>query len=430
MNRIGLCGYGTVGQSLLKLIKNTDNTIPSNISDKFIVSMIADRSIAKKKYDKSITVTENVMDLAKSEEIDIIVELIGGTDVAYDVVITAIKNQKHIITANKALIAEFGDEIFELAAKNNVFVGFEASVAGAIPIINTLTNNFANEQIKSIIGIINGTCNFILEQMSSSNLSFNDALQKAKQLGYAEADPSFDINGTDAAHKISILASIAYKIKSPLKNVTIEGIEKITSMDIKYSRELGYMIKHVGITNISDQGIECRTHPVLVSSNNILSNVNGVMNAVMLTGDNFGTSMLYGHGAGGDATASAVLADIAQAINIPDKLKITNNHRDSFSLNSLDIMDNDCLENPYYLRIYAEDVSGVMAEITNILAKEKISIEAVTQHEPADTDSLIPIVMITDTVNTKSIDNVIKKIEKLPHVKDDVFKIRVLKINE
>ena len=431
MLKIGICGYGTVVQSLISHLEMHNDKIMSNISEEFVVALIADRSIDKKDHRKDIAITKDVMDIPSSSEIDIVIELMGGIDIPYKLITASIKNKKHVITANKALIAEHGDELFQLAEKHNVYFGFEASVAGAIPVIQTLTNNMSNEDILSITGIINGTCNYILDQMSSHDLEFTDALNEAKKLGYAEADPTFDINGMDAAHKISILASLIYKVKSPLKSTYVEGIENITSMDISFAKELGYCIKHVGITNKQNNSIQCRVHPVLVHKDNILSQVLGVMNAVLITGDKFGTSMLYGHGAGGDATASAVVSNLVEAINFSSNKDLRNKiiFKNSGSC-SFDITKNNDISSPFYLRIYARDISGVMAEITNILANQNISIEAVTQHEPADLDSLIPIVMITNNVDGLSIDKSITKIESLAHVEGKVHAIRVLKTDD
>ena len=431
MLKIGICGFGTVGQSLVDHIVLHNDKISSNVSSDFAIAMIADRSIEKKDYPNDIKVTTNPMDIPNDSSISIVIELLGGVELPYKIITESIKNKKHVITANKALIAEHGDEIFRLARENNVYFGFEASVAGAIPIITTLMKNMANENIISIVGIINGTCNYILDQMTSNNMSFNDALMSAKNLGYAEADPTFDINGMDAAHKISILSSLVYRIDSPLSKTYIQGIENITSMDIKYAQELGYCIKHVGISRIDDDSIECTAHPVLISKDNIFSNVDGVMNAILIKGDRFGTSMLYGNGAGGDATASAVISNLIEAINFSSGDDCSSsNVLKNFGLNQLSIKDHKDVKSPFYMRIHAEDISGVMAEITKILAKESISIEAVTQHEPTDTNSLIPIVMITNTVSYSAIENSIKKIENLDHVKENVFSIRVLKSDE
>ena len=431
MLKIGICGYGTVGQSLVDHVLSYNKKIRLNVSSDFTIARIADRSIDKKEYPRDITVTKDPLDLPADSNIDIIIELLGGIDLPYKIITESIRNKKHVITANKALIAEHGDEIFQLAKENNVYFGFEASVAGAIPIINTINKNMANENIISLVGIINGTCNYILDQMASYDMSFDDALSSAKELGYAEADPTFDINGMDAAHKISILSSLVYKIKSPLKKTYIQGIEDITSMDIKFASELGYCIKHVGISRKVDESIECMAHPVLIEKENIFSNVGGVMNALMVKGDRFGTSMLYGNGAGGEATASAVISNLVDAINFATGVDISSiNISNNLASNNISIKNYNDISSPFYMRIYAEDISGVMAEITKILAKESISIEAVTQHEPADKNSLIPIVMITNSVSYLSVKNSIKKIENLEHVKESVFSIRVLKSDE
>ena len=431
MLKIGICGYGTVGQSFVSHITSHKDIIKSNISGDFEISIIADRSIDKKEHPSNIKVTSDPMDLVNDPNIDIIIELLGGIDLPYKIITESIKNNKNIITANKALIAEHGDEIFRLAREHNTYFGYEASVAGAIPVISMLSKNMANENIISIVGIINGTCNYILDQMTSNNMSLDDALILAKELGYAEADPTFDINGTDAAHKISILSSLVYKISSPLSKTHIQGIEDITSMDIKYAGELGYCIKHVGISRKFEQTVECMAHPVLVSKDNIFSNVSGVMNALLIKGDRFGTSMLYGNGAGGDATASAVVSNLVEAINFSlGNDSSSKNILNNFGSNNLIIRDYDTIKSPFYMRIYAEDISGVMAEITNILAKESINIEAVTQHEPTDINSLIPIVMITNSVEFSSVKNAIEKIENLDHVKESVFSIRVLKSDD
>ena len=431
MIKIGICGFGTVGQSLVKHLSDHKDLIANKTSLEFEIAYIADRSIHKKTYPKNINVTTDVMELASPGKVDILVELIGDVELTYPLIKNAIENKIHIITANKALLADKGTELFELAKENDVFFGFEASVAGAIPIIRNLKTCMTNERLTSIHGIINGTCNYILDRMSNSSLDFSNALEEAKELGYAEADPSFDVNGMDAAHKISILSSIVYGTRLPLDNIYVDGIEDISLMDIKYAKELGYKIKHVGITGLSDNSIECRVHPVLVPAKDILAQVSGVMNSVILKGDRFGTSMLYGHGAGGSATASAVVSDFVDAINFISKKDLSIcNHQNYNTLENLDIKDINDIECPFYLRIFAEDVSGVMAEITNILANQNISIEAVTQHESDRNNTTIPIVMITNSVKGDLINNAIKLMKNLRHVKEEVHFIRVLKSDE
>ena len=427
MFKIGLCGLGTVGKDLISHITKYQEKISNNCGQDIMISMIADRSIDKKKVDiKNVELSSDVHSVVDSD-CDLIIELIGGTDIALDLVKQAINNGKSVITANKALIAEHGDELFKLTNDKNVYLGFEAAVAGAIPIIKTLTHNMCNEKILSISGIINGTCNYILDQMTYENKSFSDALTAAQELGYAESDPSFDIGGFDAAHKISILAMLAYGIKSPFRNVHIEGIESIESMDIDYANELGYKIKHVGLVKSENSTIDCRVHPVLIHKSNILSNVDGVMNAVRTKGDKFGTSMLYGHGAGGEATASAVVSDIIDFSNYKNKSNIK--HVDE-SIDKIKICNIIDTHSSYYLRIFANDVPGVMAEVTSTLASFDISIEAVTQHEPIKKEKLIPIVMITNYVNHKKILSAINQIESLKNVNGKISLIRVFNNDE
>jgi len=427
MFKIGVCGFGTVGKNLVSHFLKYQDLISNNCNEKITISVIADRSIEKKKFDNdNIQFSSDILSVVQSD-CDLIIELVGGVDVAKELVTKAIQNNKSVITANKALIAEHGDELFQLSNKYNVYFGFEAAVAGAVPIINSLTHNMLNESISSISGIINGTCNYILDQMSSNNKNFSQALSMAQELGYAEADPTFDVGGFDAAHKISILAMLAYKIKSPYKNMYIEGIENIDSMDIDYAKELSYTIKHVAITKATDENIECRAHPVLIHNSNILSNVDGVMNAVRTVGDRFGTSLLYGHGAGGEATASAVISNIKDFCIFK---KYVSNKNDDYMFTSKNIIDINEISTQYYLRIFANDVPGVMAEVTSTLASHDISIEAVTQHEPFESEKLIPIVMITNSVSYEKILSSINKIESLNNINGKVNLIRVFSDND
>jgi homoserine dehydrogenase len=422
MFKIGVCGFGTVGKNLVSHFLKYQDLISNNCNEKITISVIADRSIEKKKFDNdNIQFSSDILSVVQSD-CDLIIELVGGVDVAKELVTKAIQNNKSVITANKALIAEHGDELFQLSNKYNVYFGFEAAVAGAVPIINSLSHNMLNESISSISGIINGTCNYILDQMSSNNKNFSEALSMAQELGYAEADPTFDVGGFDAAHKISILAMLAYKIKSPYKNMYIEGIENIDSMDIDYAKELGYTIKHVAITKATDENIECRAHPVLIHNSNILSNVDGVMNAVRTVGDRFGTSLLYGHGAGGEATASAVISNIKDFCIFKNYVSNKNN---DYMFTSKNIIDINEISTQYYLRIFANDVPGVMAEVTSTLASHDISIEAVTQHEPLESEKLIPIVMITNSVSYEKILSSVNKIESLNNINGKVNLIRV-----
>ena len=427
MFKIGVCGLGTVGKNLVNHIIKYQEKISKNCGQKVVISMIADRSINNKKVDiENIQLTDNILS-ATDSDCDLIIELIGGTDIAYDLVKKAICNGKSVITANKALIAEHGDELFALSYDKKTYLGFEAAVAGAIPIIKTLTHNMQNEKILSISGIINGTCNYILDKMTSENKNFSDALKAAQELGYAESDPTFDIGGFDAAHKISILAMLAYEIKSPFSQIHIEGIESIESMDIDYANELGYKIKHIGFVKSENSKVECRVHPVLIHKSNILSNVDGVMNAIRIKGDKFGTSLLYGHGAGGEATASAVVSNIIDFSNHNNKSNIKSPDTKKGTIKICDITDT---HSSYYLRIFANDVPGVMAEVTSTLASYDISIEAVTQHEPIKKEKLIPIVMITNYVNHEKILSAINQIESLENISGKINLIRVFNNEE
>ena len=423
MIKIGVCGFGTVGQSFVDHVLAYQDKIIENCGREICISIIADRSIEKKKFkSESIQFTSDILSVNNSD-CDVIVELIGGTDIAYDLVKSAILKKKSVITANKALIAEKGDELLALSKENNTYIGYEASVAGAIPIINTLKHNMLNENIISLSGIINGTCNYILDQMSSERKGFKEALNSAQELGYAEADPTFDVGGFDAAHKISILSMIAFGITSPYKNIHIEGIESIDSMDIDYANELGYKIKHIATARSNNSQIECKVHPALINNKNILSKIDGVMNAVRTVGDKFGTSLLYGHGAGGAATASAVVSNIIDyCIHVDRKVKNISN---SIAAHRKDLVTIEDTSNQYYLRMFANDVPGVMADITSTLAEHKISIEAVTQHEPLENEKLIPIVMITNSVVFKDMLSAIKTIESMDNIVGKVNLIRV-----
>ena len=427
MFKIGICGLGTVGKNLVSHILKYQDKITKNCDQDFAISVIADRSINRKKVNiENVQLLSDVLSVVDSD-CNLVIELIGGTDIAYDLVKKAINNGKSVITANKALIAEHGDELFTLSRQKNVYLGFEAAVAGAIPIIHTLTHNMKNENILSISGIINGTCNYILDQMTSENKSFSDALANAQKLGYAESDPTFDIGGFDAAHKISILAMLAYSMNSPYQNVFIEGIESIESMDIDYADELGYKIKHIGLVKAVASTIECRVHPVLIHKSNIFSNVDGVMNAIRIVGDKFGTSMLYGHGAGGEATASAVVSNI---IDFSNYINQSHNKEETHARTKKNISDITDTSSIYYLRMFANDVPGVMAEVTSTLASHDISIEAVTQHEPTQKEKLIPIVMITNYVNHKKILSAINQIELLETINGKVNLVRVFDVDE
>lgn len=371
-------------------------------------------------------VTREIFDVANNPDVDIIVELIGGTTVAKDIVLTAIGNGKHVVTANKALIAEHGNEIFSAAASKGVNVMYEAAVAGGIPIIKALREGLAANRIEWIAGIINGTGNFILTEMQEKGREFDDVLKEAQVLGYAEADPTFDVEGIDAAHKLTIMASIAFGIPLQFDAAYTEGISKITPADIEYADQLGYRVKHLGITRRSGAGVELRVHPTLVPKDRLIANVNGVMNAVLVKGDAVGPTLYYGAGAGGEATGSAVVADIVDVArtlgcaqdNIVPPLAFVKTE-------DTRILPVDHINTCYYLRIEVQERSGVLAEITKILSEQNISIEAMLQKEIHQQGRLVPIIILTHCVLEKDMNDAIKKLQALEEVGQEIIRIRL-----
>jgi len=361
-------------------------------------------------------------------EIEIILELIGGTSLAKDLVLQAITNGKHIVTANKALIALHGNEIFTAASKANVMVTYEAAVAGGIPIIKAIREGLSGNQINWLAGIINGTGNFILTEMRDKGRDFADVLAEAQELGYAEADPTFDVEGIDAGHKLMILASIAFGIPLQFENVFTEGITQITRTDVEYAGELGYRIKHLGIARKTAKGIELRVHPTLIPERRLIANVDGVMNAVLVQADAVGPTLYYGAGAGAEATASAVVADIvdvvrALTLDVENRVPYLGFQQDAII--NLPILPREEIETAYYLRLTAEDKPGALADITHILAKQNISIEALIQKEPQHNETKIPIIMLTQKTIEKEMDAAIAAIENLASVTGQVTRIRL-----
>jgi homoserine dehydrogenase len=360
--------------------------------------------------------------------IDIVVELIGGLEPAKSLVLTAIANGKHVVTANKALIAIHGNEIFAAARETGVMVAFEAAVAGGIPIIKTVREALSGNRVVSVAGIINGTSNYILSEMSAARRAFADVLSDAQRLGYAEADPSFDINGTDAAHKLTILASIAFGIPLQFDKAYIEGIDAITAEDINYAEQLGYRIKHLGIARRTKRGVELRVHPTLIPEEHLLANVDGVMNAVLVHGDAVGPMLLYGAGAGAEPTASAVVADLVDVVRAlttdPDN-RVPHLAFQPSALADHPIVPMGEVETAYYLRMAAQDRPGVLAEVTRILGEAGISIEAIRQQEPAPEAEWVPIVILTHTVSEQAMNDAIECIEALPAIAGRVMRIRL-----
>jgi homoserine dehydrogenase len=392
------------------------------------LNQVGSRSKPKDLDLKKVNFEQDIFAVADNPYIDILIELIGGTTVARDLVLRAIQNGKHIVTANKALIAEFGKEIFLEAEKKGVIVCFEAAVAGGIPIVKALREGLIANNIEWIAGIINGTSNFILSEMRDKNRSFKDVLKEAQDLGYAEVDPTFDIEGIDAAHKLAILASLSFGSSVQFDKIFTEGITKIEPQDVEYASQLGYCIKHLGIARKIKKSIELRVHPVLIPKECLMANVDGVMNAVLVKGDAVGPTMYYGSGAGAEPTASAVISDICDIARIIESKSQQNmdhcvhKYEPSKNTSVLPICE---VKTASYMRITALDVPGVLVKITKALSEENISIEAIIQKEPAFEKDHVQLILLTNNAIEKYIDASIKKIQALDVTKGDVVKIRV-----
>ncbi len=429
--KIGLLGLGTVGGGVVNILTRNANELSRRAGRKIKVTHSCVRDLNKPRLCNTddIILSESPMDIVNNPDIEIIVELIGGTTLAYELVMKAIKQGKHIITANKALIALHGDEIFSTAQSLGVNVAFEAAVAGGIPIIKAIREGLSGNQINCLAGIINGTSNFILTEMQQKGRGFADVLAEAQNLGYAEADPTFDIEGIDAAHKLTILASIAFGIPLQFERIYTEGITRIHADDVKYAGELGYNIKHLGIAKRTDAGIELRVHPTLIPNQCLIANVNGVMNAVLVDGDAVGATLYYGAGAGSAPTASAVVADLLDMVRT---LTVDSENRvphlaflpDAISSN-IPILPLSKTETAYYLKMRAIDQLGVMAQVANILSENSISIEAIIQHEPKGGEKDVDIVLLTHKVTEKNMDEAQNMIEGLSAIIGEVTRIRL-----
>jgi homoserine dehydrogenase len=429
--RIGICGLGTVGGGTLRLLTGKKAEITRRVGMVLDVIHVATRRPSQELLASGVRVSTDVFAVASDPDVDILVELIGGYEPALELVLLAIENGKHVVTANKALIALHGNTIFEAARKKGVVVSYESAVAGGIPIIKALREGLAANSIHWLAGIINGTSNYILTEMGERKRDFPSVLKEAQDLGYAEADPTFDVEGIDAAHKLTILAANAFGISLQFEKVYTEGISKITTADIAYAEELGYRIKHLGITRLTDKGIELRVHPTLISRQTLIANVNGVMNAVVVKGDSAGSTLYYGAGAGADATASSVVADII------DIARAGKDDRQGSAVpplafnalrNDLKILDISEIESEYYLRILARDKVGVMAKISQVLTNYGINIEAVIQKEPHGPDAdkgIVPVVLLTSRILESTMNIAIGVIEDLDEVASAVMRIRV-----
>jgi homoserine dehydrogenase len=428
--KIGVLGLGTVGGGTLNVLKRNAEEISRRAGRQIVVSHACTRDLSSARIcdTQGITLTTDPFEIVNHADIDVVVELIGGYDPAKKLILSAIANGKHVVTANKALIALHGNEIFAEASKKGVMVLFEAAVAGGIPIIKAIREGLSGNQIKWLAGIINGTGNFILTEMRDKGRDFNDVLSEAQQLGYAEADPTFDIEGIDAAHKLTILASIAFGIPLQFDKVYIEGITKITRDDVAYAEELGYRIKHLGIARKTEQGIELRVHPTLIPYRRLIANVNGVMNAILVCGDAVGPTLYYGAGAGAEPTASAVVADlvdVVRAMTSDPENRVPHLAFQADALVDTPLLADECFKTTYYIRLNAMDKPGVLADVTRILAAHNISIEALIQKEPLAGESSVPVIMLTQLTLEKEMNAAITEIEALATVSGKVNRIRL-----
>lgn len=424
--KVGICGLGTVGGGTFNVLKRNADEIARRAGRKIIVEEIGARHTNPDCDTKGMQITDDIFEVAKNPEIDVIVELIGGYDVAKELVLTAIENGKHVVTANKALIAVHGNEIFEAAQKKNVMVAFEASVAGGIPIIKAMREGLSANKINWMAGIINGTGNFIMTEMRDKGRDFDDVLKEAQELGYAEADPTFDVEGIDAAHKLTILASLAFGVPLQFEKAFTEGISKITREDVQYAEELGYRIKHLGISRRTQNGVELRVHPTLIPESALIANVNGVMNAVLVDGDAVGQTMYYGAGAGAEPTASAVIADIVDVVRTLTADRDNRVPHLAFQpseLSDAPILPVEQTESAYYLRMNALEKPGVLAKVTSILGAQDINIEAIIQKETSEDQ--VPVIILTQTVLEQKVNDAIEQIEALEEISGSVTRIRV-----
>ncbi len=426
--RIGLCGLGTVGSGTFNVLTRNAREISARAGTDIIIEQVGARRDNPACDTAGFSVTRDIFDVVRNPDVDVVVELIGGTTIAKELIEEAINNGKHVVTANKALIAEFGNELFAKAEDKGVTIAYEAAVAGGIPIIKALREGLSANKINWLAGIINGTGNFILTEMKQKGRAFADVLQEAQELGYAEADPTFDVEGIDAAHKLVILASIAFGIPLQFDKVFTEGISTIDTQDVVYAEELGYIIKHLGIARQSDRGVEMRVHPTLIPKKRLIANVNGVMNAVTVHGDAVGPTLYYGPGAGAEPTASAVVADlvdVARSISANPNDKVAHLGFASDSLRDLPILPIEEVETAYYLRMTAEDRPGVLNKVTQILSDSGISIEAVIQKEPEEGQTAVPLILLTNRAIEKHLQSAIESIENLDAILSKVIHIRV-----
>jgi homoserine dehydrogenase len=419
-----------VGGGTVNVLKRNAEEITRRAGRGIVVTHAATRDLNKARIcdTTGVELTTDPYAIVNNSDVQIVVELIGGDTLARELVLAAINNGKHVVTANKALIAKYGNEIFAAAQKKGVMVAFEAAVAGGIPVIKAIREGLAGNRVEWLAGIINGTGNFILTEMRDKGRDFADVLAEAQALGYAEADPTFDVEGIDAAHKLTILASIAFGIPLQFEACYTEGITKITREDVSYAEELGYRIKHLGVARRTDAGVELRVHPTLIPERRLIANVDGVMNAVLVKGDAVGPTLYYGAGAGADPTASAVVADlvdVTRTLTSDPENRVPHLAFQPDALSDLPILSMDKVETAYYLRMQASDKPGVLADVTRILADLNISIEALLQKEAAEEVTPVPVIILTHRISEGHMNDAISRIEALDSIQGKVTRIRL-----
>ncbi len=424
---VGICGLGTVGGGTLALLEQNAALITARAGCPIRVTHVATRTPKPDLFGQVARIGSDPLAITTDPEVDVVVETMGGYDVAFEVIQRALSNGKHVVTANKSLIAERGNELFALASANEVTLAFESAVAGGIPIIKALREGLAANDIEWLAGIINGTGNFILSEMSAKQSEFSEVLQQAQELGYAEADPTFDVEGIDAAHKLTIMSAIAFGIPLQFEKTYTEGISGISPADISFAQELGYRIKHLGIARKTARGVEMRVHPTLVSNTRLLANVNGVGNAVMVQGNFVGSTLYSGPGAGAEATASAVVADLIDlardrlaGVKAPVRPALGSTQTGS----SLDVLPIEQIEVGYYLKIPVLDKLGVMAKLSAVLQQRGISIEAIIQKESENSET-VPVVILTQVVREQELNAALDALAELDEVTGPVTRIRI-----
>jgi len=438
--KVGILGLGTVGGGTANVLKRNAAEIARRAGRTIEVSMASVRNLSGERICdcSQLSLTTDPFEVVNSPDVDIVVELIGGETTAKELVLKAIENGKHVVTANKALIALHGNEIFAAAQSQGVSVSFESAVAGGISIIKSIREGLAGNRIELVAGIINGTGNFILTEMRDKGRTFDDVLAEAQALGYAEADPTFDVEGIDAAHKLTILASIAFGTPLQFEHVYTEGISQLSLADVAYAEEMGYRIKHLGVARVTEGSdgdnslVELRVHPTLIPEKQLIANVDGVMNAVLVKGDAVGNTLHYGAGAGAEPTASAVVADIidaARTITAEPLNRVPHLAFQPESIREISVRSRQQFESAYYLRFEVNDVAGVMSKLSTQFADHDISIEAITQKEPKANEEFVSVIFITQRTVEGRVDATIENIEAMSDVRKKAIKIRVEHLN-